>query len=1149
MKVLDLIKNYQTTKMLLNKEASFVVEDTLGLALTLSSSFLENKRTIVVITPNLYNAQTLYEQTEAFLGKNNVLFYPFDEVIRVDKLSNSNEMLIQRLYVTNECLKNKPMVLITHLSSCLRNIPDKKLFQDNLIYLKKGNSYNIKDITNKLEQLGFLRVLKVDQPLQYALRGEVLDIYPINSNYPYRIEFFDVEIESIRIVDIASQLSKEANIQEITIFPSNEYLYDVNDYDTLKANVLHELELEKNQTPYYDKLSKKTISDLEKIKIDGFNDTLYPYYNFLNNNKMTILDYLNIDTLILFNFDKMSETYSFFNDEQKFYFEELFNNGLFLKNISYYNPLSSLLNKTSIKTISFNSSEEDIVLPLRSIIFNSNNVLKSQDLINKYLQEDKEILICLDKLSLKSFEDFLINQNINYRKSNEGETQKGIISLYEFDFNEGFELYQDNIVILTKKEIFGYHNYSSLYSSRFKKAEIITSFEELNEGDFVVHESYGIGKFKEITTLTFDDHKEDYLKIEYADNEYLYIPLVKFYLVRKYVSREGSVPKLSKIGKSDWQKTKKKIKEKINDITERLIQIYANREEENGYAFFKDDELQLAFENAFPFPLTSDQIRCVEEIKKDMESKKPMDRLLCGDVGFGKTEVAFRAAFKAILSHKQVMFLCPTTILAKQHYEVALGRFASFGVKIALFSRFIPLKIQKLQIEKIKRHEIDLIIGTHRLLSKDIIVDNLGLLIVDEEQRFGVEHKERIKEIAKNIDVLTLTATPIPRTLQMSLIGIRKISTIASAPLNRMPIQTYVLPYQEKFAIQVMERELSRKGQVFYVHNHIATIFQKANKIQNAIKNAVVGIVHGKMDKDDIDGIMDAYYQGKINILVCTSIIETGLDIANANTLIIEDADCFGLAQLYQIKGRVGRSSKVAYAYLFYNDKKELTLDAEKRLKAIKEFSELGSGYKIAQRDLTIRGAGDILGSEQSGFVDTIGMDMYLKIVQEVLLEKRGLKLKEEHIDSINITVSSYIPSKYASDKEKIQIYQEIQNVNSITSLELERRRIKDIYGRLPSEVEELLRKRKIDILAHYQYIESIQENINVDITLSKEFNNLSRSGILLTKELYPIKDYLNISFKNSLFVIQLIKDKMLLKNLEFILECIHRIGESYAPR
>lgn len=1144
MKILDEIRNSYAVKSLDNNNSDdvFVVDDSLQLSFAISSSFMNNKRKILVVCPNLYSAQNVYEQISSLVGEENVLFYPFDEVIRIDKVSSSKEMLSQRLYVMSECVKNDNKIFITHITAALRKITPKEQYVKNIIDFKIGNTYKISSIIDVLITNGFRKVDKIDQHLQFALRGDILDIFPINSEIPYRIEFFDDEIESIRKLDIATQCSSD-ELEQIYVYPSNELVYDAKDYEIVKEAVLNVYKEQIKKITSYenkDKIQSKVNFDLDRIKSDGFDETTYPYYSISPIKKECIIDYINPDSIILYSFDKMINSFQFCNHELEEYFKEMFNNGLFLNIPEYFNGLDYIVNKKHIKTNNYKSSDTDYTLPIRSIPYTNGTLIKSISLINEYIEMNKKVLVCMDKQTLRIFEDFLKVENVDYFISIDGETTPSKIGLYEFDFKEGFEIVENDIVVLTKKELMGYKSFSNRYIARYKKAEILNSYEELNPGDYVVHEENGIGQFIKIDTINdINDEPKDYLKIKYRDDSILYIPLEQFHLVRKFVSQEGSVPKLSKLGTNDWKKAKEKIKAKVNDIADRLINLYAQRQSLKGFSFPEDDELQSLFESNFPYPLTIDQLKAVNEIKEDMKRDLPMDRLLCGDVGFGKTEVAFRAAFKAILANKQVMLLCPTTILAKQHYEVALGRFSPFGVKVALFSRFVPERIQKKQIELIKEGKIQLIIGTHKLLSRKIITNDLGLLIVDEEQRFGVEHKERIKEISKNIDVLTLTATPIPRTLQMSLLGIRSLSTINIAPSNRMPVQTYVMPYQESLIVQVIERELSRDGQVFYLHNRVASIYQKARKIEATIKNAKVGVVHGQMEKDDVDEIMNAYYQGTINILVCTSIIETGIDIPNANTIIIENADTFGLSQLYQIKGRVGRSSRVAYAYLLYNENKELNDNAEKRLKAIKDFTELGSGYKIAQRDLNIRGAGDILGAEQSGFIDTVGMDLYYKILGEVIEDKKGIKVEKKTIKPLTISLSGYIPTTYASDSDKIQIYQEIEDITTIASLELFRRKIRDIYGRLPKEVDNLLRKRKIEILSNNSYIESIEQFKVIVIKMTKEFNNIPRVAFKLTELLYPIKDRVGARLVNNQITINIIRGKDLLKDLEDVLEII----------
>ena len=665
----------------------------------------------------------------------------------------------------------------------------------------------------------------------------------------------------------------------------------------------------------------------------SFDENYYSYFHYFQKEIFNIVSYFKSDLTLIYQKEEVDKYIEIQKEENDESINELFSNGLSLFDKNYSLSFENALHDC-LYSYGYEQDENDYSLLINNIPFVSNNILSSLNLINEYSKKGYKIVICL-KDNFDKYAEFLKNNNVEFEIIDNNLPNN--IGLYKYDLNIGF-IYKDKVLFLSKKEIFNYKQNLNIFSSRYKKATILNSYDELSVDDYVVHEENGIGQYKGIVNLTANGITSDYLKVLYANNQYLYIPLEKFSRIRKYVSKEGSVPRLSKLGGKDWANVKEKIKNQVNFLADRLLALYAEREITPGISFKEDDEFQKEFEDAFPYQMTRDQQKALEEIKLDMEKPTPMDRLLCGDVGFGKTEVAFRAAFKAILSNKQVALLCPTTILAKQHYDVANSRFSLFGVNIALFSRFVSAKIQNENIKLIKEGKIHLIIGTHRLLSKDIEIPNLGLLIVDEEQRFGVEHKEKIKEISKNVDVLTLTATPIPRTLQMSLLGIRNLSQLQTPPSSRMPIQTYVTEYNPHLAKEVICRELSRGGQVFYLYNLVSTIFQKAEQIKKAIPNARVGVVHAKMDSEDIDKIMTEFYLGNIDVLVCTSIVESGLDVPNANTILIENSDKFGLSQLYQIKGRVGRSNRVAYAYLFYNKNKELTPEAEKRLKAIKEL-------------------------------------------------------------------------------------------------------------------------------------------------------------------------------------------------------------------
>lgn len=1136
MSLLDLIYNDDSINKLNNHEGRLVINNTLACSYLVSGIFLKKQKNILLVASSMYNAQILYEQIASLVGEDNCLLFPVDEIYHQTNYSYSKEMLSQRLYVMDKCLDNKKRILISHVEGVTRFLPNPELYKLNTLFLEKNKSYNLNNLVNSLINMGFTRVNKIDQSLQFALRGDILDIFPINLDKPIRIEFFDDEIESIRYFEIESQTSIE-EIDNIKIFPATDLL--IEDFNYGKENILNKLniDLKRLKIEEREKLINKVNEDLANMENGSFDENYYSYFHYFQKEIFNIVSYFKSDLTLIYQKEEVDKYIEIQKEENNESINELFSNGLSLYDKNYSLSFENALHDY-LYSYGYELDENDYSLLINNIPFVSNNILSSLNLINEYSKKGYKIVICL-KDNFDKYAEFLKNNNVEFEIIDNDLPNN--IGLYKYDLNIGF-IYKEKVLFLSKKEIFNYKQNLNIFSSRYKKATILNSYDELSVDDYVVHEENGIGQYKGIVNLTANGITSDYLKVLYANNQYLYIPLEKFSRIRKYVSKEGSVPRLSKLGGKDWANVKEKIKNQVNFLADRLLALYAEREITPGISFKEDDEFQKEFEDAFPYQMTRDQQKALEEIKLDMEKPTPMDRLLCGDVGFGKTEVAFRAAFKAILSNKQVALLCPTTILAKQHYDVANSRFSLFGVNIALFSRFVPAKIQNENIKLIKEGKIHLIIGTHRLLSKDIEIPNLGLLIVDEEQRFGVEHKERIKEISKNVDVLTLTATPIPRTLQMSLLGIRNLSQLQTPPSSRMPIQTYVTEYNPHLAKEVICRELSRGGQVFYLYNLVSTIFQKAEQIKKAIPNARVGVVHAKMDSEDIDKIMTEFYLGNIDVLVCTSIVESGLDVPNANTILIENSDKFGLSQLYQIKGRVGRSNRVAYAYLFYNKNKELTLEAEKRLKAIKEFASLGSGYKIAEKDLSIRGAGDILGSQQSGFIDSVGIDMYVNILSEVINEKKGIKKVDKKIKSTNITIGGYIPSNYALDTDKIQIYQEIEDTQTIASIELLRRKLKDIYGKLPKEVEKILLKRKIDILASSSNIESVYEDNMINIILTKDISLTNGVATILSNKLSVIKDDIFVRVVDKKFIIKIQKNKESQNNLLYILEVINTL-------
>jgi len=699
---------------------------------------------------------------------------------------------------------------------------------------------------------------------------------------------------------------------------------------------------------------------------------------------------------------------------------------------------------------------------------------------------NKLIIVYIKEIQVKNFRKELKVSSIITDEEN---LEKGKVNIILKEMNQGF-MYDDKVV-LTSKELFSYQSVRKKYKTHFKYASKIKDLNKLEVGDYVVHAVNGIGIYNGIKTLNHVNLIKDYIEVVYAGNDKLYIPVEKIDLISKYSGNEGVMPKINKLGGSDWNKIKARVKSKIHDIADKLLKLYAEREMREGYAFSKDTELQKQFDASFEYAETKDQLLAIEQIKNDMESRQPMDRLLCGDVGYGKTEVAFRAVFKAIMDSKQVLYLCPTTILSNQQYQNALVRFKDFPVNIGLLNRFTSPKEKKRILSELENGTIDFVIGTHRLLSNDIKPKDLGLLIIDEEQRFGVTHKEKIKEYKSNVDVLTLTATPIPRTLQMSMIGIRSLSLIETPPVDRYPVQTYVIEENKQIIKDAIYKEMSRNGQVFLLYNHVDSIERKVSEIQNLVPEARIIFAHGRLTKEELEDRMIAFINHEYDILICTTIIETGIDIPNANTLIILDADHFGLSQLYQIRGRVGRSNKIAYAYLMYSPSKMLNEVAIKRLNAIKDFTELGSGFSIATRDLSIRGAGDILGSEQAGFIDTVGIDLYLKMLQDEISRLKGITPKEEIIQNEKplLNVSTHISNNYTDDDQlKISIHKEISTIDSLGKLKEVQLDLEDRFGKLDEDVIIYMYQEWFEKMAKELGIEKVNYTKNsLELVVSEE--------------------------------------------------------------
>ena len=1086
----------------------------------LGFKLLQNNKdkNVLILTKNNYISNKLYNAFSLVLPKEKVILMPSDELIRVEYISQSKEMLAQQVSSLNEIIKSKNSIAIASIQSCFRFYPTKKVFLDSIIKLKVGEEIDLDFLKHKITEIGYYRVNKIDQSLQFASRGDVLDIYSLNYDDPIRIEFFDNVIESIRFFHVNDQ-SSYTKTNSVEILPATLNLLSEDEIKNAKNTILQQSEKDLkhflNQQDR-DEFINNVNNEIENFEENRYSNQFYKYIGFLQGFHCNLTDFFNEDYLIISNKIENEANLSRLISESDSFLNELFELRKCISNLHYFSLDNCNLNKSLIIY-----ENENLIKDERNITANitpPRYVFSKQsvgiNIFDVYKKDGYKIICFIENLIFYKKTVELLN-SLNYAFSSEDNLDLNFnIQLVNKEFPLSFELLNEKIVVLTEKELYGIKRHKSTYKSIFKEGVIINSYEELTRGDFVVHENYGIGEYFGITTIELNNIHQDYMEVHYANNEKLFVPLYQFNLIRKYVGREGKKPTLSRLGTNQWEKTKKKIKERVNVLADRLLLLYQERSKIKGFSFKIEDELQKEFENEFDHELTIDQKKAIEDIKKDMEKDTPMDRLLSGDVGFGKTEVAFRAAFKALNNGKQVALMCPTTLLARQHYELALNRFKNFNFGIGLISRLQSETQNKKTLENLKTGKINFIIGTHKLLSKKVLFKDLGLLIIDEEQRFGVEQKEKIKEMCNNIDVLTLSATPIPRTLQSTLIGIKTISSITTPPKERMPIQTYVIPYDNKVLKEIIQRELSRQGQIFFVHNEIATIYERADEIQSLLPSCKIGIIHAKMDKSDIEDVMVEFYNGEIDLLIATSIIENGIDVRNANLIIIDNADKFGLAQLYQIKGRVGRGDRMAFAYLLVDREKALNEGAQKRLKAITEFTELGSGIKISQRDLLIRGAGDILGPEQAGFIDTVGIDMYIKILNETIEEKSHLHKLSVKAKQFNLNINGYIPSSFVNDENKLQIYQDLLKVNTLDELEEEKDNIRDVYGKIPEEVELLLIKRKVEIYLNYDCFESLKEfETNIQLVLSEKFSMIEGIGSSLFTALISLLKYLKISY------------------------------------
>ena len=1122
-RIINYLNSNTTFEKLVNNKKVIHCGNDESFAFYVYYKFVNFPKTTVVVMENLLACQNIYNKLSNMLP-DKVYMYCVDEITKYTSLATSPEMISSRIFVLNKLLEQDEVIIITHTMAVKRLTPSVKIYKEKTINIELGEEISNSDLILNLVKNGYKNVYKVTQPFEFSTRGGVIDVFSINYENPIRIEFFDTLVDSIRFFDVETQRTIEKT-NSVKIIPATEFLFD--NLEKGISNILSFAEEQIKKAEFNLALESAVNEDIEHIRFYDFNESLYKYYEFFESYG-NLSEYLENAEVIIVNEEKIKDNESFIETES---FEESIKNyeeGIALKNIKLFD--SYLHFKNEINNISFISNDitNQIIdfnfISVETFDFNFEILLKQ---LLELMVQHYHIYIGLEsKIHYNSLRQFLEQKEISYNILDENEmTLKEGINISNDNVNVGLDFVDYKLYVIGENQIFKQRFKPTIsHFSRYKNAVTISSVNDLNEGDYLVHDNHGIGIYKGIETMLNNNIHRDYIKIEYKNSDILYLPLEQFKLVRKYVSKEGVVPKIHRLGSKEWEKTKAKINERVNEIADKLVNLYTLRAQKQGFAFEADDEIQLAFENDFGYDLTTDQQNVLNEIKHDMESPYIMDRLLVGDVGFGKTEIAFRAAFKAILSGKQVAMLCPTTLLARQHYLTAQERFKNYGVRIRLLSRLVSDSEANQTLKDLANNQVNFIIGTHRLLSKDIVFNDLGLLIVDEEHKFGVEHKEKIKEMKQSVDVLTLSATPIPRTLQMALTGVRGFSTINTPIENRMPVQTYVIK-KEKIAVkEIIERELARGGQVFYLNNKIERLPVIANEISKLVKNAKIAIAHGKLTVEQMEDIMQRFINNEFNVLLCTTIIENGIDIPNVNTIIVENADCFGLSQLYQIKGRVGRSNKLAYAYLMYNANKDLSDIAKKRLQTIKEFTALGSGYKVAMRDLITRGAGDLLGPEQSGFIETVGIDMYIEMLHSAI-DKKKLETEGKVVDKAEkvtfnrmLNVDAYIPQKYFNnDFEKIDLYKRIDKVKSIEELDKLKEEMIDKTGKLPDSINMLFEKKSIDIFESLGVIDSYSEyEKHILVKLSKDFMRFKGIGIPIFDLACKISNTISLKFQHD---------------------------------
>lgn len=1049
----------------------------------------------VIVTFHEQKAKELWEEYSFF--DPNVVYYPAKDVLFYQADIRGNLLTAQRISALAAVFEQESVTLITTFDALMNTMTPPQKILDSVVHLSAGDTVDLEKLQQKLIEMGYEKEYQVEAVGQYALRGGILDIFPLTEELPARIELWGDEIDTIRSFDVESQKSIES-IQTVTIYPAAELVLSQEEkqegIEALLAEakkVSDQLRKDfKTQEAYRIMTTAETLAEeWGELSISAGMDA---YLSYFCKERTCLLDYFDpMDTQIFFDelgrcVERGTQTEVEFSESMKQrlamgyilpgQMKELFTQKEIMGKLDKFSGIAIAALDTKAYGL---KAVGQYGIHVKSVsAYNNSFELLIKDLKQYKKNGYRIILLSGSRTRARRLAEDLMAEDLNsfYTEDYDHEVLPGQIMVCFGKVKRGYEYPILQFAVITESDIFGAEK-KKKKRHRTYEGEKIQSFTDISVGDYVVHENHGLGIYRGIEKIEVDKTLKDYIKIEYAGGSNLYILATQLEQIQKYAGKDARKPKLNKLGGQEWTKTKTRVRGAVKEIAQDLVKLYAEREEKNGYVYGKDTVWQREFEELFPFEETEDQVLAIEATKRDMESTKIMDRLICGDVGYGKTEIAIRAAFKAVQENKQVAYLAPTTILAQQIYNTFAQRMKDFPVRVDLLCRFRTSAQQKKTIEDLKKGQVDIIVGTHRLLSRDVGFKDLGLLVIDEEQRFGVTHKEKIKQMKTNVDVLTLTATPIPRTLHMSLIGIRDMSVLEEPPMDRLPIQTYVMEYNEEMVREAIVRELGRNGQVYYVYNKVKDIDEVTTKIQALVPDANVAFAHGQMKESDLERIMYRFINGEIDVLVSTTIIETGMDISNVNTMIIHDADNMGLSQLYQLRGRVGRSNRTAYAFLMYRRNKMLKEIAEKRLAAIKEYSELGSGFKVAMRDLEIRGAGNLLGAEQSGHMEAVGYDLYCKMLNEAVKEAKGIVPEAQFETSIDVVVNAFIPSTYISNElQKLDIYKRIAGIESDEEADEMLEELIDRFGDPPKSVLNLLTIACLKGKAHKLYIREITQ-------------------------------------------------------------------------